>query len=190
MAFLKGFLGLFLSFSRVLEQIQGIYQAAGRCRNGSACGYCHWQHLEPKLDKRQRILLKEMPKGHLLFLKAVFLFFCLTEGPFWDYFFIFWAFERHILGQLLTLLISCLQMKERKAEMEEQPLEIQEILRLLQEELSQEIVSRSLTRGAWKALRTILSKMSVPTIFHFTDISSLSVASKLEVELERLCLRA
>ena len=42
---------------------------------------------------------------------------------------------------------------------------------IAQYQVGDEIVSRSLTRGAWKALRTILSKMSVPTIFHFTDIS-------------------
>ena len=45
-----------------------IFLAAGRCRNGEACGFCHLTHEEPRPKKAQRRMLGELPKVDLLML--------------------------------------------------------------------------------------------------------------------------
>ncbi|CAE7597216.1 unnamed protein product [Symbiodinium sp. CCMP2456] len=42
----------------------------GHCQKGLACGSCHHQHNDPKLDKKQRHLMSTMPRAELLGLLA------------------------------------------------------------------------------------------------------------------------
>ncbi|CAE7569803.1 Calmodulin [Symbiodinium sp. CCMP2456] len=40
------------------------------CQKGVGCGFCHFQHDDPKPDKRQRLLMSTMPRPELLSLLA------------------------------------------------------------------------------------------------------------------------
>ena len=43
-----------------------IYFVKGSCTQGGNCTFCHFTHQEPKPDKRQRLLLRQLPKQDLL----------------------------------------------------------------------------------------------------------------------------
>ncbi|CAJ1338437.1 unnamed protein product [Effrenium voratum] len=56
-----------------------IYLAAGECKSGSACNYCHMDHVEkaPKLDKGQRGIMQQLSRRELL---ALVLPYCRTKA--------------------------------------------------------------------------------------------------------------
>ena len=47
-----------------------IYFSQGLCRNGNSCNFCHLPHTNPRLDKRQRQFLREMPSNEVATLFA------------------------------------------------------------------------------------------------------------------------
>ncbi|CAE7793958.1 Calmodulin [Symbiodinium sp. CCMP2456] len=81
----------------------------GHCQKGVACGFCHFQHDDPKPDKRQRLLMSTMPRQELLSLLADLLRERAEDDELHDV-----SFVMAVLSVQAGLLPSRLQTKPRK----------------------------------------------------------------------------
>ncbi|CAE7363225.1 Calmodulin [Symbiodinium sp. CCMP2456] len=81
----------------------------GHCQKGVTCGFCHFQHDDPKPDKTQRLLMSTMPRPELLSLLAALLRERADQDGLHDV-----SFALAVLSVHAGLLPSRLQTKPRK----------------------------------------------------------------------------
>eukprot|EP00439_Symbiodinium_sp_Y106_P025851 s7479_g3.t1 len=79
------------------------------CQQGMACSSCHHQHNDPKLDKKQRLLMNTMPRSELLGLLADLLRECAEQDGIRDV-----SFVVAVLSVQAGLLPGRLQTKSRQ----------------------------------------------------------------------------
>ncbi|CAE7777524.1 unnamed protein product [Symbiodinium sp. CCMP2592] len=79
------------------------------CQKGLACSSCHHQHNDPKLDKKQRLLMNTMPRAELLGLLADLLQQCAEQHGIRDV-----SFAVAVLSVQAGLPPRRLQTKSRK----------------------------------------------------------------------------
>ena len=87
------------------------------CQKGMACSSCHHQHNDPKLDKKQRLLMNTMPRSELLGLLADLLRECAEQDGIRDVSFVV-AVARRKLSDLTLFAVmkgELLHAKQSKA---------------------------------------------------------------------------